>query len=98
MIFLIQPTFAYDKIKIIGIDTAVWNEITIPKDWVYKDCKDSFAEYPDFVEPTIHYCLHFVDSRNHKIELKFSRHKGKLDNYAIKYDMTDYSETYIRIR
>ena len=93
-----KEAYPYRTLRIVGIDSRVWKEITIPDGWIYLDCQDSFIEYPEVIEPTIHYTLHFKDERNHRLELRFRRFKGKLEEYAYLFDMTDFSETYIRIR
>ncbi len=98
LVFVFEPIFAYPKIAIVGADSALWNEIRFFEDWEYLDCQGSFAEYPGFVGATIHYCLHVKDERNHKIELRFSRHNGVLDEFAHVLDMTDFSENVIRIK
>lgn len=95
--FFSQNTFSYEIIKIIAVDEKLWSEIKIPSDWVYKECQGSFVEYPGFMEPTIHYILHFKDGRNHKIEMRFNRFKGILEKNAFILDLTDFSEKYIKI-
>jgi len=101
LIFSYVPFYshAFKRIQIVSVDKNLWQEIAIPPYWFYKDCQTSFIEYPEIIEPTIHYVLHFVDlNNNHKIEMRFNRFKGKVDKNAYVFDLTDFSERYIRIR
>ena len=97
-LLFLERAGAHTKIKIVGVDSALWNEISIPKTWVYTDCQNSFAEYPPFVEPTIHYCLHFTDKNGDRLELRFSRFQGKIDETAILFNLTNFSRTSLKIR
>ncbi|MCR5126166.1 MAG: hypothetical protein K6B43_13395 [Treponema sp.] len=96
--FLLQNANSYETIKIVALDKGLWKEISIPPTWTYTDCQSSYVEYPDFTDPTIHYVLHFTDENAHKIELRFNRFRGRLDKNAFMFDMTSFSEKYIRIK